>query len=197
MNLMLYGTTFTERQRATPDAIGPHAGASVVGDLMDLPAAKSLRMHVRRQLDRCNCLPTDRTIIIEASRDQLGDWQVIFLSPFGARLHLALRLALEARLRQRLGYAPQCLHHDNGILIRLTDSTEPVLDLLDGLTPENLQELILPELAAELVTSVHQLGDRTLLPANLGRDLAVVPESVVPSGPPWRLELPSHQLQGG
>ena len=25
----------------------------------------------------------------------------------------------------------------------------------------------------------------------------VVPESVVPSGPPWRLELPSHQLQGG
>jgi hypothetical protein len=27
--------------------------------------------------------------------------------------------------------------------------------------------------------------------------LAVVPESVVPSGSPWRLELPSHQLQGG
>jgi putative phosphoesterase len=29
------------------------------------------------------------------------------------------------------------------------------------------------------------------------RYLAVVPESVVPSGPPWRLELPSHQPQGG
>ena len=27
--------------------------------------------------------------------------------------------------------------------------------------------------------------------------LVVVPESVVPSGPPWRLELPSDQLQGG
>src|SRR5207302_4372553 len=26
------------------------------------------------------------------------------------------------------------------------------------------------------------------------RGLAVVPERVVPSGPPWRLELPSHQL---
>jgi hypothetical protein len=26
---------------------------------------------------------------------------------------------------------------------------------------------------------------------------AVVPESVVPSGSPWRLELPSNQLQGG
>jgi len=27
--------------------------------------------------------------------------------------------------------------------------------------------------------------------------LVVVPESVVPSGSPWRLELPSNQLQGG
>ena len=112
--------------------------------------AKSLRMVTCRCADSwtaATALPTDRTIVIEASRDQLGDWQVIFLSPFGSRLHLALRLALEGRLRQRLGYAPQCLHHDNGILLRLTDSTEPVLDLLDGLTPENLQDLILPELA--------------------------------------------------
>ena len=30
-----------------------------------------------------------------------------------------------------------------------------------------------------------------------GPDLAVVPESVVPSGPPWRLVLPGNQLQGG
>jgi len=31
-------------------------------------------------------------------------------------------------LRQRLGYHPQCLHHDDGILIRLTDTDEPLLD---------------------------------------------------------------------
>ena len=72
---------------------------------------------------------------------------MILLSPFGSRLHLALRLALEARLRQRLGYRPQCLHHDDGILIRLTDTDEPVLDLFDGLTPENVEGLILDELA--------------------------------------------------
>src|SRR5262249_9534480 len=51
------------------------------------------------------------------------------------------------RLRQRLGYSPQCLHHDDGLLIRLTDTDEPVLDLFEGLTPENVQELILDELA--------------------------------------------------
>ena len=95
--------------------------------------------HVTRQLVATGSLPTDRTLVIEASRDQLGDWQVILLSPLGSRLHLSLRLALEARLRQRLGYQPQCLHHDDGILIRLTDTDEPILDLFDGLTPDNVR----------------------------------------------------------
>jgi ATP-dependent Lhr-like helicase len=114
---------------------------------LDLPAARDLHRHVHRQVMATGYLPTDRTLCIEASRDQLGDWQVILLSPFGNRLHLALRLALEGRLRQRLGYGPQCLHHDDGLLIRLTDTDEPVLDLFDGLTPENVEGLILDELA--------------------------------------------------
>ena len=71
----------------------------------------------------------------------------MLLSPLGARLHLALRLAIESRLRQRLGYHPQCLHHNDGILVRLTDTDEPVLDLLAGITADNLEDLILDELA--------------------------------------------------
>jgi ATP-dependent Lhr-like helicase len=114
---------------------------------LDPASARNLRSYVRRQRDGTGCLPTDRTLVVEASRDQLGDWQVILLSPLGSRLHLTLRLALEARLRQRLGYGPQCLHHDDGILIRLADSDEPILDLFDGLTPENVEGLILEELA--------------------------------------------------
>jgi ATP-dependent Lhr-like helicase len=114
---------------------------------LDAAAARNLRSYVHRQLDSSGCLPTDRTLVVEASRDQLGDWQVILLSPLGSRLHLSLRLAIEARLRQRLGYGPQCLHHDDGILIRLADADEPVMDPLDGLTPENVEDLILTELA--------------------------------------------------
>jgi len=38
-------------------------------------------------------------------------------------MHLSLRLVLEHRLNQRLGYRPQCLHHDDGLLIRLTTAT--------------------------------------------------------------------------
>src|SRR5439155_392372 len=66
---------------------------------------------------------------------------------FGRGINLSLRLALEYRLHERLGYRPQCLHHDDGILIRLTESDEPVLDLFDGITPDNVRDMILEELA--------------------------------------------------
>jgi ATP-dependent Lhr-like helicase len=110
-------------------------------------AARALRLYVRGQLASMGGLPTDRSVIIEASRDQLGDWQVILLTPLGSRFHFSLRLALEGRLRQRLGYAPRCLHHDDGLLIRLIDCDEPVMDIFDGLTPDNVEEVILTELA--------------------------------------------------
>jgi ATP-dependent Lhr-like helicase len=113
---------------------------------LDGNAARNVRAHLRRQL-ATGCLPTDQTVVIEAFRDPLGDWQVAFLSPLGNRLHFALRLALEGRLRQRLGYGPQCLHHDDGILLRLTDTDQPVLDLFEGLTPETVESLVLGELA--------------------------------------------------
>ncbi len=114
---------------------------------VDEAAARNLCQHAARQVAVTGFLPSERTLLVEASRDQLGDWQVILLSPLGSRMHLALRLALEARLRQRLGYRPQCLHHDNGILVRLTDVEEPLLDLFDGITPENVEALVLDELA--------------------------------------------------
>src|SRR5207302_9583754 len=114
---------------------------------LDAAAARNLRAHVRRQRESAGCLPTDRTLVVEASRDPLGDWQVVLLCPLGSRVNLALRLALEARLRRSLGYGPPCLHHDDGVLIRLADSDEPVLDLFEGLTAENVEGLILEELA--------------------------------------------------
>jgi ATP-dependent Lhr-like helicase len=114
---------------------------------LDANAARNLCWHVSRQLVATGTLPTDRTVFVEASRDQLGDWQAVVLSPFGVRLHLTLRLALEARLKQRLGYRPQSMHHSDGVLVRFTDIDEPLLDLFEGLTPENVEGLILDELA--------------------------------------------------
>src|SRR5262249_54446660 len=41
---------------------------------LDRNAARSLQHHVSRQLITTGSLPTDRTLCVEASRDQLGDW---------------------------------------------------------------------------------------------------------------------------
>ncbi|MGL4552944.1 MAG: DEAD/DEAH box helicase [Gemmataceae bacterium] len=110
-------------------------------------SSRSLKHHVTKQLVAAGTVPTDLTLLIEASRDQLGDWQILLLSPFGARVHLALRFAIENALTARLGYRPQCLHHDDGLIVRLTDADEPVLDLLTGITDETLEGRILEELA--------------------------------------------------
>jgi ATP-dependent Lhr-like helicase len=132
---------------------------------LDANAARSLRHHVVRQFLVAGCVPTDRTLAIEASRDQLGDWQVILLSPLGHRLHLTLRFALEAMLQQRLGYRPQILHHSDGILIRLTDTDEPITDLFTGLTAENAEGLVLDELADSALFALRfrQNAARSLL----------------------------------
>jgi ATP-dependent helicase Lhr and Lhr-like helicase len=114
---------------------------------LDGASARNLRAFVQRQKMRTSGVPTDRVLMIEASRDPLGDWQVVLLCPLGRSLNLSLRLALEHRLQARLGYRPQCLHHDDGILIRLTESDEPVVDLFDGIAPDNVRDMILEELA--------------------------------------------------
>ncbi|MHC5543785.1 hypothetical protein ACYOEI_36625, partial [Singulisphaera rosea] len=68
------------------------------------------------------------------------------LTPFGGKLHSALKLVFLARLRQRLGISVACLHGDEGLLIRLPGIDEPPLDLFEGLTPEIAEDLIREEL---------------------------------------------------
>jgi len=41
---------------------------------------------------------TDRRIVVERFRDELGDWRVVVLTPFGGRIHAPWALAIEARL---------------------------------------------------------------------------------------------------
>jgi len=113
---------------------------------LDPDAARVLRRHVSRQLHVAGVVPDDRTVLIEAYRDQAGETGLAVLTPFGGKLHQALKLAIQARLRQRLGMTAACLHGDDGLLFRLPGTDEPPLDLFDGLTPERAEVLIREEL---------------------------------------------------
>src|SRR5690606_38089645 len=54
---------------------------------LDPLAARNLVDYLEEQEGATGALPSDRTIVIERFRDELGDWKVCVLTPFGARVH--------------------------------------------------------------------------------------------------------------
>ncbi len=122
---------------------------------LDARAAENLCRYLEEQRAATTQLPTDRVLIVERFRDELGDWRVCLLSPFGARVHAPLALALEAKLRERTGADAQALHSDDGIVLRVADSDAPpaLSDLLPD--PEELEELVLTELRSSSLFATH------------------------------------------
>ncbi len=91
-----------------------------VHDLDDL-AARNLIAYLEEELEVSGALPTDRRVVIQRFRDELGDWRLVILTPFGGRIHAPWTLAIEQRLRDRLGIDAQTIWSDDGIAIRLPD----------------------------------------------------------------------------
>jgi ATP-dependent Lhr-like helicase len=128
---------------------------------LDAFAARNLLDHLHEQREATGTLPTDRAITIERFRDELGDWRVCILSPFGARVHTPWALALEAQLGTDAGYEVQAVSSDDGIVLRFADAD--MLPDVDALLPD-------PELVEDLV--VAQLGNSALFAANFRENAA-------------------------
>ncbi len=112
--------------------------------MLDEWAAKNLLAFLREQ-ERHAAVPTDRTVVVERFRDEIGDWRICILTPFGARVHAPWAMALAARLRDALGLEAQFIWSDDGIALHLpeADTAPPVGDLLLG--PEEIEELVVQE----------------------------------------------------
>jgi ATP-dependent Lhr-like helicase len=109
-------------------------------------AAAHLIGFIARQKRCTGAVPDDRTVLIESFLDPAGELGLAVLTPFGGRLHQALKLALCGQIRERFGLVPSCLHANAGLLIRLPQMEDPPLDLLDGLTSEVAERFIRAEL---------------------------------------------------
>lgn len=92
---------------------------------LDELAATNLLGYLDEQREQTGVLPTDRTIVLERFRDELGDWRICLLTPFGARVHAPWALAIETRLRERLGMEVQPMWSDDGIVLRLPATDDP------------------------------------------------------------------------
>jgi ATP-dependent Lhr-like helicase len=114
---------------------------------LDQRAATNLLTFLREQEEATGVVPSDRSVVVERFRDEIGDWRVCILTPFGGRVHAPWAMALAARLRDALGIDAQSIWSDDGIALHFPDADvpPPVADLM--LAPDEVEELVLGELA--------------------------------------------------
>src|ERR671926_188910 len=114
--------------------------------VLDERAAKNLLRFLEEQAAATGAVPSDRTVVVERFRDEIGDWRVCILTPFGARVHAPWALALAARLRESLGLEVQSIWSDDGIALHLpdADAPPPTDDII--VDPDEVEELVVAEL---------------------------------------------------
>ena len=115
---------------------------------LDPLAARNLLEFLAEQQAATGVIPSDRTIVIERFRDEIGDWRLCVLSPFGGRIHAAWGLALSARIRERYGLESDAIWSDDGIIVHLPDTDEVPSAELVLPEPEEVEELVVGELAS-------------------------------------------------
>src|SRR5437764_2883463 len=154
---------------------------------LDGRAAGNLLEFLSEQQAATRVVPSDRAIVVERFRDEIGDWRLCVLSPFGGRIHSAWALALSARIRDELGLEADAIYSDDGIIVHLPDAEEPPDAELVLLDPDEVEDRV-----------VAELGSSALFGARFREDAAralMIPR-VRPGNrtPLWQQRLKSQSL---
>jgi ATP-dependent Lhr-like helicase len=122
--------------------------------VLDERAARNLVAYLAEQREATGSLPTDRQLIVERFRDELGDWRLCLLSPFGGRVHAPWAMAIEARLAEQ-GRPAQAIWTDDGIALRLPDATEAPGEELFLLDPADVEDELMGALGGSALFAAH------------------------------------------
>src|SRR3954471_17285831 len=154
---------------------------------LDPFAARNLVDFLREQEAATRVIPSDRTIVIERFRDEIGDWRLCVLSPYGGRVHAAWALALSARIRDQFGLESDAIWSDDGIIVHLPDADEPPGADLVMVEPDELEDLVVTELSASALF-------RARFRENAGRALLIPRAYPGKRTPLWQQRLKSQSL---
>lgn len=140
---------------------------------LDAWAADNLLAYLREQAEATGVVPTDRHIVLERFRDEIGDWQIAIHSPFGEQVHAPWALCVSARMRERFGVDVQAMHGDDGIVLRLPDlefDADPAQVLAEigdlvVLDPDEVTELVTAQVggSALFASRFRECAGRALL----------------------------------
>jgi len=154
---------------------------------LDALAADNLAAYIQDQREATGQVPNDRGIVIERFRDELGDWRVCILTPFGARIHAPWAMALQWRLGRREGFEIQVMYTDDGIVLRLADG-EALPDLSDLLpSADDIEDQVTEQLADTALFA-------SLFRENAGRSLLMPRRSAKGRQPLWAQRLKAQNL---
>src|SRR5437899_1064609 len=110
---------------------------------LDRRAAANLRAYLDEQSEATGEVPSDRTIVVERYLDEVGDWRVCILSPFGARVHAPWATAVLAKLSDGARASDaEMLWSDDGIVFRLPESEEPPDVSVFLPAPDEVEDLV-------------------------------------------------------
>jgi len=133
---------------------------------LDAWATNNLLAFLREQKEATGHVPTDRTLVVERFRDELGDWRVVLHSPFGMQVHSPWALAVQARVRERYGIDAGAMAADDGIVVRIPDTeAQPPGGELFVFEPQELDELVTSEVggSALFASRFRESAARALL----------------------------------
>ena len=114
---------------------------------LDELAAQNLVGYLTEQQAATRVVPSDENIVVERFRDEIGDWRLCVLSPYGGRVHAAWGLALSAKIRDERELEADAIWSDDGIVVHLPDADEPPPADLVLLEPDEIEDLVVRELS--------------------------------------------------
>lgn len=133
---------------------------------LDENATANLSALLRDQRAATGRVPTDRTLLVERFRDELGDWRLVLHSPYGMPVHAAWALAVGTRLSERFGIEAASNASDDGIVVRLPDTTDdPPGAELFVFEPDEIDDLVTEQVggSALFASRFRECAARALL----------------------------------
>jgi ATP-dependent helicase Lhr and Lhr-like helicase len=154
---------------------------------LDAQAAENLLRYLADQIAAAGVVPDDQTVVIERRRDEMGDWRVCVLSPFGSRIHAPWAMAVTERVRAEKGLDVETMWTDDGFVVRFPETDEP---------PDS--RLLLPASEEVEALVLNQLGGTALFAARFreaaGRALLLPKRRPGGRSPLWQLRKRSADL---
>ncbi len=155
---------------------------------LDESAASNLVAYLAEQQATTGALPTDRTVVFERFRDELGDWRVCVHCPLGTGVLNPWALAVEHAARERYGMEVQATATNDGMVLRIpdTESKPPSAELLVS-DPELIESVITDEVGSSALFAAR-------FRENAARALLLPRRDPKSRSPLWQQRMRSAQL---